>query len=196
MLQPRPGTRIPCPSLRLRKVAKYIGFVLAFDLRTDGLRDVKMFEAENMFGNVSMFGSRSNVGNRNFEGVVGLPNQITRKILVVDDEPDLVVTCARLLKRLGYDCITANSVPEAIQLIDEHHLDLVVTDLHLPIGDGFEISRHVRRSRPKTPVILITAFHTPDTVGQALANGVTAYLAKPFSTAEFNETVQHALETP
>ena len=118
------------------------------------------------------------------------------KILVVDDEPDMVSTCVRLLKRLGYDCLTAQNGPEAIQLINDHRPDLVVTDLNLPVGDGFEVSRHVQQSLPQTPVIVITAYHTPDTVGQAYANGASAYLAKPFSNAAFSEAVQRALKGP
>jgi two-component system, NtrC family, response regulator HydG len=134
--------------------------------------------------------------DRSFSGLGGVRNLMTRKILVVDDEPDMVSTCARLLKRLGYDCLTAQNGPEAIQLINEQHPDLVVTDLQLPVGDGFEVSRYVRRSLPQTPVIVITAYHTPDTVGQAYANGATAYLSKPFSNAEFSEAVRRALAPP
>ncbi len=118
---------------------------------------------------------------------------MTRKILVVDDEPDMVNTCARILRRLGYDCLTAQDGPEAIRLIDDQRPDLVVTDLHLPSGDGFEVSRHVRRWMPQTPVIVITAYHTPDTVGQAYANGATGYLSKPFSNAEFSDAIRRAL---
>jgi two-component system response regulator HydG len=127
-------------------------------------------------------------------GLVEALNEMMRKILVVDDEPDMVSTCQRLLKRLGYDCVTAQTVSDAIRLIDEEHPDLVVTDLNLPVGDGFEVSRHVRQNQPKTPVILITAFLTPETVGQAYANGATGYLSKPFSTTEFSEAVQRALQ--
>jgi len=121
---------------------------------------------------------------------------MTLKILVVDDEPDMVSTCVRILKRLGYDCLTAQDGPEAIRLIDDQRPDLVVTDLHLPIGDGFEVSRHVRRSLPRTPVIVVTAYHTPDTVGQAYANGASGYLAKPFSNAEFSDAIRKALAPP
>ncbi len=116
-----------------------------------------------------------------------------RKILVVDDEPDMVVTCVRLLKGWGYRCLTARTGPEAMHLVNVEHPDVVVTDLHLPVGDGFEISRHVRRSLPQTPVIVITAYHTQDTVGAAYANGATGYLAKPFSTADFKAAIQRAL---
>lgn len=126
-------------------------------------------------------------------GLAEALNEMMHKVLVVDDEPDMVSTCKRLLKRLGYDCVTAQSVPDAIRLIDEQHPDLVVTDLNLPTGDGFEVTRHVRQNQPKTPVILITAFLTPETVGQAYANGATGYLSKPFSTAEFSDAVQRAL---
>ena len=116
-----------------------------------------------------------------------------KKILVVDDEPDMVVTCARLLKGLGYRCLTAQTGPEAIQLVNAERPDVVVTDLHLLVGDGFEVSRHVRQSFPQTPVIVITAYHTPDTVGAAYANGATGYLAKPFSNVDFKQAIQRAL---
>ncbi|MGD0074781.1 MAG: response regulator [Candidatus Binataceae bacterium] len=124
---------------------------------------------------------------------MGTQDFTTRKILVVDDEPDMVTTCARILKRLGYDCLTAQNGPEAIRLINDQRPDLVVTDLHLPLGDGFEVSRHVRRCLPQTPVIVVTAYHTPDTVGQAYANGATGYLSKPFSNAEFSDAIRRAL---
>ncbi len=116
-----------------------------------------------------------------------------KKILVVDDEPDMVITCVRLLRAMGYRCLTARTGPEAIHLVNAEHPDVVVTDLHLPVGDGFEISRHVRRSLPQTPVIVITAYHTPDTVGAVYASGATGYLAKPFSTADFKAAIQRAL---
>jgi CheY-like chemotaxis protein len=118
---------------------------------------------------------------------------MTPKILVVDDEPDMVITCVRLLKAMGYRCLTARTGPEAIHLVNAEHPDVVVTDLNLSVGDGFEISRHVRRSLPQTPVIVLTAYHTPDTVGAAYASGATGYLAKPFSTADFKAAIQRAL---
>ena len=60
---------------------------------------------------------------------------VIRKVLVVDDEPDMVSTCVRLLKRQGYDCLTAQNGPEAIRLINDEHPDLVVTDLQLSVGE-------------------------------------------------------------
>ena len=121
---------------------------------------------------------------------------MTRKILLIDDEPDMLSTCARLVKRLGHDCLTAHDGPQAIKMIDEQHPDLVVTDLHLPTGDGFEVSRYVRDHQPRTPVILMTAYHTQETIGQAIANGATAYLSKPFSNADLSAEIRRALETP
>jgi CheY-like chemotaxis protein len=118
---------------------------------------------------------------------------MAHKILLIDDEPDMLSTCARLVRRLGHDCLTAQDAPQAMQMIKEQHPDLVVTDLHLPTGDGFEVSRYIRQSQPQTPVILMTAYHTPDTVRRATLNGATAYLSKPFSNADLSDAIQRAL---
>ncbi len=115
------------------------------------------------------------------------------RVLIVDDEPDLVETCARLLSRLGNDCLTACTAPQAIGLIDRERPDLVVTDLNLPERDGLEVVRHARQTSPPTPVILITAYHSSDTIRAAQDAGATGYLSKPFSTGELAHAVELAL---
>lgn len=118
------------------------------------------------------------------------------KTLLVDDEPDLIATCVRLLGQVGHVCLTARTAPEAIGLIDAQHPNLVVTDLRLPTVDGLAVTRHARSASPPVPVILITAYTSPAAKREAQEAGATIYLAKPFSTASFLEAVRRALAAP
>ena len=118
---------------------------------------------------------------------------MTRTILVVDDEPDLVANCERLLQRAGHESLRAHTGPDAIALIDREGPDLVVADLRLPGVDGLAVARHARDRVPPIPVVLITAYDSPEARAGARANGVSIYLAKPFANAAFLDAVQRAL---
>jgi CheY-like chemotaxis protein len=118
---------------------------------------------------------------------------MSRTILVVDDEPDLVVNCERLLQREGHSCLQAHTGLDAIGLIDRERPDLVVTDLRLPGAGGLTVARHARSRVPPIPVILITAYDSPQARIAAKESGVAGYLAKPFSNAAFLDAVERAL---
>jgi CheY-like chemotaxis protein len=118
---------------------------------------------------------------------------VTRTILVVDDEPDLVANCARLLRGVGHESLRAHTGPDAMALIDRERPDLVVADLRLPGVDGLAVARHARRQAPPIPVILITAYDSPQARTAARESGVGVYLSKPFSNAAFLDAVQRGL---
>jgi CheY-like chemotaxis protein len=118
---------------------------------------------------------------------------MTRTILVVDDEPDLVANCERLLRRAGHESLRAHTGLDAIALIDRDKPDLVVADLRLPGVDGLAVARHARGKVPAIPVILITAYDSPQARAGARQSGIDIYLAKPFSNAAFLEAIQRAL---
>ena len=120
---------------------------------------------------------------------------MSRTILVVDDEPDLVVNCERLLQREGHSCLHAYTGPDAIRRIDGERPDLVVTDLRLPGAGGLTVARHARSRVPPIPVILITAYDSPQARSAARESGVE-YLAKPFSNAALLDAFQRALIPP
>jgi CheY-like chemotaxis protein len=120
-------------------------------------------------------------------------SRVTRIILVVDDEPDLVVTCERLLQRIGHTALRAHNGPDAMALIDRESPDLVVADLRLPGADGLAVARHARGHIPPIPVILITAYDSPQARSAARESGVGTYLAKPFSNAAFLDAVLQTL---
>lgn len=116
-----------------------------------------------------------------------------RTILVVDDEPDLVATCERLLQRVGHASLRAHTGLEAIALIDREKPDLVVADLRLPGADGLAVARHARRQVPPIPVVLITGYDSLQARQAARETGVNVFLAKPFSNRVFVDAVQQAL---
>ena len=113
------------------------------------------------------------------------------RVLVVDDDPDMITTCAQILTRHGYVCLTASAGSEAIAMIDAERPDLVVTDLHMPGVDGLAVARHARERVPPIPVVLITAW--PSAGGGRDGRLATAQLAKPFANAELLAVVRHAL---
>ncbi len=115
-------------------------------------------------------------------------------LLIVDDETEVADTCARVLKRAGFDCVVANDAPAAFELFDTTHPVLVLSDINLPNGSGFEIARYVRGRSPITPVILMTAQHTGQVADQAARAGASRYLRKPFSNADLTAIVKSLLE--
>ena len=115
-------------------------------------------------------------------------------ILIVDDEADLADTYARLLQGFGFTCLVAYDSAKAIALFDSHRPSLVLSDITLPSSDGFEIARYVHQKSPEIPIVLMTAFHTPDMARDAHAAGAVAYIRKPFANAELVSTVKSLLD--
>ena len=116
-----------------------------------------------------------------------------RTVLVVDDDRDMVETCARILQRGGYDCLTATGGREALDLLRRHRLDLILTDLRMPEMDGLTLLANARRDAPKVPVVIFTAYGSMETARQAREAGAAAYLAKPFGVGELQDTVARVL---
>jgi CheY-like chemotaxis protein len=117
----------------------------------------------------------------------------SRRILIVDDEPDLLGSCERLLRPLGHECLSCGGGLDAIALMDRETLDLVVTDLRLPGADGFAVARHARSRVPPIPVIMITAYDSAWARQGAREASVAAYLPKPFTNAALLDLVRRVL---
>jgi two-component system, NtrC family, nitrogen regulation response regulator GlnG len=115
------------------------------------------------------------------------------KILLADDEVDLVVSCARYLEQLGYKCLQAFDADRAIGLLTREEPDLVITDLQLPDSSGLEIANHVRQTRPHLPVILISAYDGPGVADAAYHAGASFYMPKPFSLSDLAKATSSAL---
>jgi two-component system, NtrC family, response regulator HydG len=118
---------------------------------------------------------------------------IRARVLIVDDEPDMVDNCARILGRTGYDCITATDPRRALELLDSERPDLLLADLKMPEVDGMALLRHARELDPAMPVILVTAFATIESAVAAIKEGAFDYLPKNFSVEQLRVAVERAL---
>jgi len=102
------------------------------------------------------------------------------RILVVDDDPDMVELLTRALERAGYRVDTAHDGEQALDLVEANAPDLVVLDLMLPGMDGFEVCRRIRLER-QMPIIVLTARDEEEDVMHGYRLGVDDYVTKPFS---------------
>jgi two-component system response regulator (stage 0 sporulation protein F) len=117
------------------------------------------------------------------------------RILVVDDDPALTRLVMDVLCAWGCETASAAGAGEAVGLLTLRSFDLVLTDLHMHVGNGFELLKEIRTGWPGTAVILMSSFPSPDTVSEALEAGAVAFLSKPFSLDELREVLD-LLPTP
>lgn len=115
-------------------------------------------------------------------------------VLVVDDEPDMLETCRKILDRRGYRVVTALSGETALEAMRQETFDLVLADLRLPDIDGLGVLRAAKRQDPGLPVIIFTAYATIETALQAVREGAVDYIAKPFSKEQLELIVERSLE--
>lgn len=115
-------------------------------------------------------------------------------VLLVDDEPDLLESCARILEGDGYKCVTTTDGTAVCELARAHNASVVVTDFRMPGRNGMEVLQDVHEAFPDTPVIMVSAYATIDGVVQAVKLGAFDYLVKPFTADQLSITVRRAIE--
>ena len=115
-------------------------------------------------------------------------------ILVIDDDRDMRRVLRDFLVRSGYGVIEAATGDEAIRLIESAPIDVVILDKEMPGMNGFEVLALLRRRRPQTPVIFITAFGGPEVAEESRRRGAWRYVEKPFRVTEVVEAVQAVLD--
>ena len=118
------------------------------------------------------------------------------RILVVDDEPDLLELLELTLSRMGLDTTRAESVEEAIRLLDKEPFDLCLSDMRLPDGEGLRVVEHITQKALDVPVAVITAFGSAENAVAALKAGAFDYLAKPVALEQLRALVKQALKVP
>lgn len=118
------------------------------------------------------------------------------KILIVDDEPSIIVPVQFLMEQKGYDVMVAFSGEEAMEIIAGKKVDLILLDIMLPVIDGFEVCQRVRENPQwnKIKIILLTALGSDANVEKGLALGADAYITKPFSNIKIVDKVKELLE--
>jgi DNA-binding response OmpR family regulator len=111
---------------------------------------------------------------------------MSQKILVADDEPNIVISLEYLLKREGYTVLIARDGQEALEAIAREKPDLVLLDVMMPKKTGFEVCQALRASEDlqAIKILMLTAKGRDTDVAKGLALGADAYITKPFSTRE------------
>jgi DNA-binding NtrC family response regulator len=115
------------------------------------------------------------------------------QVLVVDDDQYIREILRILLTAEGYDVTIASTGPEALGVINSASIDLVISDIRMNPMSGVELLRNIRDITKELPVIMLTAYGSPETAREASALGAFDYLSKPFTPEEVLETIEAAL---
>jgi DNA-binding response OmpR family regulator len=118
-----------------------------------------------------------------------------KRVLIADDEPNIVVSLEFLMQESGYDIRTAVNGDEALKTAREFRPDLMLLDVMMPVKNGYEICRAVREdpALKGMRIVMLTAKGRELEVAKGLAIGADAYVTKPFATRELLETVKRLL---
>jgi DNA-binding response OmpR family regulator len=120
---------------------------------------------------------------------------LTGRILIVDDEPSLRQTLARILQRSGFDVTTARSGEQALAFLETTDYDLVYLDIRMPVISGPEVLKLIHAKKPDIPVILFTAQPDLNSAVEALRSGAADYLLKPLKPEILIEKTKAVLAT-
>lgn len=115
------------------------------------------------------------------------------KILIVDDEPNILLSLEFLFKKEGYQVLIARDGEEALDIIENQIPELIILDIMMPKVDGYQVCSHVKSHYPSTRVIFLTAKSKQKDMQKGLDLGADLYLSKPFSTKEIIAHVKSIL---
>ncbi len=115
-------------------------------------------------------------------------------IMVVDDSPDTLEVLHRSIEHMGFVVFPCESAGEAIELLKDNPVDLVITDYHMPFIGGLDLIKHIREQYPNTEVMMITGYASVEGAVEAIKAGAEEYLAKPFTDEELEQAIERSLE--
>lgn len=121
---------------------------------------------------------------------------VSYTILIVDDEPDVLMLCRVNLEFEGYNVVEAHGGEEAVEIVGREAIDLVLLDVMMPGMDGWEVLSTIRRNKEKAeiPVIMLTAKAEERDQIRGWSEGANDYVTKPFNPIALSETVSRALQ--
>ncbi len=121
-------------------------------------------------------------------------NNLTKKILVADDEIGIRQSLKKILEKEGYEVLTASNGEEAFKAIRSNSVDLLISDIRMAGMDGLELLKVCKSVSPYTEVIMITGYASVDTAVDSMKQGAYDYITKPFKKADILKAVQKAIE--
>lgn len=114
-------------------------------------------------------------------------------ILVVDDELSMREFLKILFEKEGFTTITASNGDDALELLGKNSIDLVISDIKMPGTGGLALLEHIKNTNSNIPVVLITAYASPEDAVSAMKNGAYDYITKPFKVDEIKKIVRGAI---
>ena len=123
--------------------------------------------------------------------------ELLKKVLVVDDDPYILMSLEFLMKKNGYDVMVARNGSEALDLVERQVPDVVLLDIMMPDVDGYQICTHIKNSdKLKQIKVVFMSAKTKDTdIQKGYDLGASLYIIKPFSTREFAKQINALLLT-
>jgi DNA-binding response OmpR family regulator len=121
---------------------------------------------------------------------------LSKRILIVDDEPNIVAAVEFLLQRSGYDVYVARNGDEALELVESCKPDLVLLDVMMPARSGYAVCKQIRENADwrHIKIIMLSAKGRDAEVSKGLAVGADLYVTKPFSTRDLMDKIGALLE--
>jgi signal transduction histidine kinase len=116
------------------------------------------------------------------------------RILVADDDPDIVLSLSERLRWLGHDVIAAGDGQAAVMAVESHAIDLAFLDVGMPRLGGIEVLKRIRQRWPNLPVVILTAYGTIRLAVEAMKEGAIDFITKPFESGQLDTVVTTALE--
>lgn len=122
-------------------------------------------------------------------------NKSTYKILLVDDDPNILISLEFLMRKSGYDVLIARNGTEALELLNDNVPDLTLLDIMMPDVDGYEICKHIKSSKKlkHSKVVFLSAKTKESDIQKGYKLGADLYVTKPFSTKELVKKIDELL---
>jgi len=116
------------------------------------------------------------------------------KVLVVDDEPSSRQLCVEVLEELGHDAHAVDSPANALRVLEDGQIDIVLSDVRMPGGSGLDLLRNIRESHPGVDVLVMTGFGSIPEAVEAVKMGAYDYITKPFKLEDFRRLFERLVE--
>jgi CheY-like chemotaxis protein len=121
----------------------------------------------------------------NKEAVVAQPT-----VLVAEDDKLIRTIFAEIVEGEGFDVVEADNGQRALDIVTSRKIDMIISDMKMPVMNGFDLLVAVKKSHPEIPVTVITGFNSEYLEADAMAAGADAYITKPFRVDDVSETLR------
>ncbi len=111
-------------------------------------------------------------------------------VLVAEDDSLIRAVFADIVRNEGFDLVEVDDGERALQVVNSRQIDMIVTDMKMPVMDGFDLLVAVKKAHPEIPITVITGFNSEYRETEALAAGADAYITKPFKVSDVAETLR------